>query len=173
MTSNTIDVIAPIVAPLPDPPEGQYFTELQWSTLMAIMDTVIPSIHRASLANDPASQLSVPDGEYSDAVTHMQTTISSPPSNEALEAYLNEKPSDIPAFQISPPKPTIYAREDARKVLAFVLTTRIPPRSNHVNKSAPSSQSHPINIRESILTNWPQLLLLSPSRYREDNVIIR
>ncbi|KAI9645833.1 hypothetical protein NHQ30_005268 [Ciborinia camelliae] len=156
MTSNMVDVIAPIVAPLPDPPGDQYFTDLQWSTLMAIMDTVIPSIHRASITNDPSSQLSVPDDEYNDAVTHMQMTISSPPSNEALEAYLNEKPSDIPEFQdLLLRTLTIYAREDARKVLAFVLTT-LNTRLGSLMLTGYASpiQSHPINIRESILTNW-------------------
>lgn len=151
-----VDIIAPIVAPLPDPPEDQYYTDLQWSTLMAIMDTVVPSIHRASITNDPYSQLSVPDDEYNDAVSHMRTTISSPPSNEALEAYLNEKPSDIPAFQdLLLRTLTIYAREDARKVLGFVLTT-LNTRLGSLMLTGYASplQSHTINIRQSILTNW-------------------
>lgn len=156
MTSNTIDIIAPIVTPLPDPPEGQYFTDLQWSTLMAIMDTVIPSIHKASITNDPSSQLSVPDEQYNDAVTYVRTTISSPPSDEALEAYLNEKPSDIPAFQdILLRTLTTYAREDARKALSFILTT-LNTRLGSLMLTGYASplQSHPVNIRQSILTNW-------------------
>ncbi|THV55113.1 hypothetical protein BGAL_0014g00430 [Botrytis galanthina] len=156
MTSNMVDIIAPIVTPLPDPPGDQYFTDLQWTTLMAIMDTVIPSIHKASVTNDPFSQLSVPDEQYSDAVAHMRTTISSPPSSEALEAYLNEKPSDIPAFQdILLRTLTIYAREDARKVLGFILTT-LNTRLGSLMLTGYASplQSHPISIRESILTNW-------------------
>ncbi|RAL63381.1 hypothetical protein DID88_003805 [Monilinia fructigena] len=156
MTSNLVDAIAPIVAPLPDPPAGEYFTDLQWSTLMAIMDTVIPSIHKASITNDPSNQLSVPDDEYNDAIIHMRTCISSPPSNEALEAYLNEKPSDIPEFQdILLRTLTIYTREDARKVMAFILTT-LNTRLGSLMLTGYTSplQSHPINIRESILTNW-------------------
>ncbi|QSZ30525.1 hypothetical protein DSL72_000079 [Monilinia vaccinii-corymbosi] len=156
MTSNMVDVIAPIVTPLPDPPKGQHFTDLQWSTLMAIMDTVVPSVHKASITNDPLSQLSVPDDEYNDAISRMRTTISSPPSNEALEAYLNEKPSDIPAFQdILLRTLTLYSREDARKVLAFILTT-LNTRLGSLMLTGYASplQSQPINIRESILTDW-------------------
>lgn len=151
-----VDVLAPIVAPLPDPPEGQYFTDIQWSTLMAIMDTVIPSIHKASITSDPSGQLSVPDDEYDNAVAHMRKTVCSPPSNEALDAFLNEKPSDIPEFQdILLRTLSIYAREDARKVLAFVLTT-LNTRLGSLMLTGYASplQSHSINVRESILDSW-------------------
>ncbi|KAA8576967.1 hypothetical protein EYC84_006993 [Monilinia fructicola] len=150
------DVVAPLVAPLPDAPEGEYFTDLQWSTLMAIMDTVVPSVHKASITNDPSSQLSVPDEEYNTAMTQMRKSVASPPSNEAVEAYLNEKPSDIPAFQdILLRTLTVYAREDARKALGFILTTlNTRLGSLMLTGYAAPLQSHPTNIRESILSNW-------------------
>ncbi|PQE03875.1 GMC oxidoreductase protein [Rutstroemia sp. NJR-2017a BBW] len=151
-----VDLVAPIVAPLPDPPEGQYFTDLQWATLMAIMDTVVPSIHRASIASDPATQFSVPDEKYNDAVSRMRNTITSPPDDEALGAYLNEKPSDIPAFQdLLLRTLTVYAREDARKVLGVILSTlNTRLGSLMLTGYAAPIQSHSINIRESILDSW-------------------
>ena len=124
MTARQMELLAPLANPLPDLPPGEPFTEEQWTILMAIMDTIIPSVRRDSTTNDMISQLVVPDVEYDTAVDHLKETVVDPPTSEALDKYLDERPSVNPRFQ-SLLKRSLgqYAPEQARKGLSFVLST--------------------------------------------------
>lgn len=123
VSSNQIGALAPLAVPLPEAPGDQFFTDAQWVTLLAIMDTVIPSVHRESSAANGPSQLAVSDEEYNTAVRDLQENVFDAPQGEALDAYLQEKPSDNPQFHELLKRTLIhYSKDDARKGLAFILS---------------------------------------------------
>lgn len=124
MTTTGVKVVAPLDAPLPDPPAGNYFTEAQWTTLMALMDTVIPSVKRESVASTPKlDEEYIPDTMYNTAVHHLQRNMTNPPVEAQLDQYLAEKPSDAPEFHELVKRTLIqFSREDARKGFSFLLS---------------------------------------------------
>jgi hypothetical protein len=124
MTSTQVDALAPLATPLPDGPTELPFSELQWTTLLAIMDTVIPSIRTEATTNNKTTQLTISDAEYNQTVHHLKQTLINSPDSETLDAYLDEKPSGNPRFQALLQRTlSAFAREDARKGLSFILAT--------------------------------------------------
>jgi hypothetical protein len=123
MNPQQIAQLAPLANPLPDAPAGEPFTSEQWTTLMSIMDTVIPSIRRKAASSDMLSHQSVSDVQYNAIVSDLKATLAYPPDSKSLDAFLDEKPSDNAEFQgLMKRSLLLYAREDARKGLAFILS---------------------------------------------------
>jgi len=126
MSTQQMEILAPLATPLPEPPEGEAFTSDQWLILMSIMDTVIPSIRRESAVSGGLPNLTISDEKYNATVMQLKKAVAGPdaPDAESLEKYLNEKPSDNADFQDLLKRSLVhFAREDARKGLAFILTT--------------------------------------------------
>jgi len=121
-----MEILAPLATPLPEPPAGEAFTSDQWQILMSIMDTIIPSIRRESLASDVLSHLIIPNEQYDATVARLKrATVTGPDSPDGLsvENYLDENASDNPDFQDLLKRTLVhFAREDARKGLAFILS---------------------------------------------------
>lgn len=123
MATAQMAILAPLANPLPSPPSGEAFTPEQWTTLMAIMDTVIPSVRRQSVQANPRTSISIPDVQYSSAIDHIKTSVSEAPSSEELDKYMDERPSENKAFEDVLKRTLIhYARDDVRKGLIFVLS---------------------------------------------------
>jgi 3-methyladenine DNA glycosylase AlkD len=123
MNSDQIEALAPLAAPLPDPPVGEAFTPEQWTILLAIMDAVIPSVRRETDAGDKISQYTITDVEYNKTVDHLKRTVVDTPDSQSLEEYFLERPSENPRFQdLLKRTLVVYSREDVRKGLAFVLS---------------------------------------------------
>jgi hypothetical protein len=116
-------VLAPLAIPLPDAPAGEAFTPGQWTTLMALMDTVIPSIRRGAASGSTVSQYTLADAEYGKTADHLKKTVIGAPEGQALDDYLGEKPSDIPRFEALLKRTLVaFSREDIRKTLLLVLS---------------------------------------------------
>jgi hypothetical protein len=123
MATQQPNILAPLAAPLPDPPAGEAFTSDQWLILMSLMDTVIPSIRRESTVKDDVKQLALPDVQYNANVDRIRATLKTAPDSEILDEYFDEKASDNPEFADLLKRSLIhYAPEDARKGLAFILS---------------------------------------------------
>ncbi len=122
-----MEILAPLATPLPEPPAGDAFTGDQWLVLLSIMDTVIPSIRRESVESHGLSSLTIPDEKYDATVLQLEKTAvagQDAPVGKSLEKYLDEKPSDSSDFQDLLKRSLVhFAREDARKGLAFILST--------------------------------------------------
>ena len=122
-----MEILAPLATPLPEPPAGEAFTSDQWQILMSIMDTIIPSVQRESFASDGLSRVTISDEKYNATMLRLKrATLAGPdvPNGKSLENYLDEKPSDNPDFQDLLKRSLVhFAREDARKGLAFILST--------------------------------------------------
>lgn len=114
---------APLAVALPNPPTGEAFTEGQWSSLLAIMDTVIPSVRRDAVATDKINQHAISDAEYTKTVEHLQANVSQAPGTAALDEYLEERPSDNPRFcELLLTTLVVFTNETARKKLSLVLS---------------------------------------------------
>jgi len=123
VTTPQIELEAPLEVPLPESPSGDHFTPAQWTTLMAIMDAVIPAVHRENTTSYQMSQLTVSNTEFNAAMDHLKATVVEAPPAEELDAYLEERPSENPLFQDLLKRTLIqYSREDARKGLRMVLS---------------------------------------------------
>lgn len=91
---------------------------------MAIMDTVIPSIKRESVATSRSlSEEHIPDTILNTASDHLKRTVTNAPTQVQLDEYLAEKPSDNPEFHELVKRTLIdYSREDSRKGFSFLLS---------------------------------------------------
>jgi hypothetical protein len=124
MATSEVEALAPLATPVPDGPTELPFSELQWSTLLAIMDTVIPSIRRETTTNDKINQLTISDVEYNKTVKHLKKTMANSPDSESLDEYLDEKPSDNQRFQAMLQRTlSTFVRDDTRQGLSLILTT--------------------------------------------------
>lgn len=121
--SSTQPILAPLVSPLPDLPAGEAFTPEQWTMLMAIMDTVIPSVQRGAKSGSTVSQQTISDAEYRQTVEHLKKTVVGEPEGKVFDDYLSEKPSENPRFRALLKRSMVaFSREDIRKNLTFVLS---------------------------------------------------
>lgn len=136
MTSNQMDVLAPLASPLPPPPEGDVLTPSQWTTLMALADTIIPSLEVSS-PSDSTSQLRIEASDYTVAVQKLKEAMPNDVQGDLPRQYLNENASSVPGFRDLVHRTLgSYVREDARKGIALILTTleyvhSPPPSLNH------------------------------------------
>lgn len=77
--------------------------DTQWRTLLAIMDTIIPSIQRESRAprKKSLSVAYISDARYNAAMDNFRknTVLFETSSEQEIEAVLAQKPSDDVAFQ--------------------------------------------------------------------------
>lgn len=75
----------------------------QWRTLMALMDTVVPSIQKESTAPKRKSRsiAYISDSRYQDAVSHLKsnTIVLDNASEGELDKYLSDRPTDDLLFQ--------------------------------------------------------------------------
>ncbi len=122
MTSTQLNIFAPLASPLPPPPEGEILTPSQWTTLLAIADTIVPSIEVSSPLNS-TKHLRIEASEYTVAVEKLKNSISEDVDPAITRTYLQENASSIPEFkQLVHRTLGNYVREDARKGIALILT---------------------------------------------------
>jgi len=122
MTSTQLNLLAPLSTPLPPPPAGEVLAASQWTTLLAIADTIIPSIEVSSTHSKQA--LCIQASEYSSAVEEIKSGVQSETKGDVAQAYLREKASAVVGFR-ELLRRTLgdYLREDARKGIRVVLST--------------------------------------------------
>jgi hypothetical protein len=106
-----------------DAPVTNPFTESQWTTLMAIMDTIIPSI-QSDTSTKQTDHQSIPQEEFEATVDSLKKIVDEKHDRQIFEEYLNNKASDEPKFQST----LMHAfgkliPEANRKGMAFILST--------------------------------------------------
>lgn len=113
--------VSPKAAPLPPMPAEDPLTEAQWKTLLAITDTVIPSIKPMAVANTK-TEVPATDNEYSTAITTLKALSPDPEGDEVAKAYLQENASANPAFRESLRRlVAMYMPQSTRKEILMVL----------------------------------------------------
>ncbi|KAL9102395.1 MAG: hypothetical protein Q9163_002461 [Psora crenata] len=152
MTTTQLNLIAPLESPLPPPREGEVLTDSQWTTLMAIADTIVPSIEAASSSSSEGplpNSLTVPPSEYAGAVEAVKRRLLLQTDPELPARYFQETASSIPAFRALLQRTLRdFLREEARKGIRVILSAL--DTSFHLQ---------PVNIRQQILQGWSQSYL--------------
>ena len=121
MTSQQLNLIAPLASPLPPPPEGEVLTEAQWTTLMAIGDAFIPSIGPSK--STLPSTLTLEATVYSSAISKIESNLPENASRDIAHRYLAESASAIPGVrELLHRMLSDYVRTDARKGISIVLS---------------------------------------------------
>ncbi|OAG03790.1 long chain fatty alcohol oxidase [Paraphaeosphaeria sporulosa] len=147
--------VSPKASTLPPIPAGDPLTPPQWKTLLAIAETIIPTVKPASIARS-RTEIAVTDNEYSAHISKLRGLTPEPNGDEAAKALLDDNPASDPVF-----------REELRRVIALTL-----PQSNKkdlsmilnilntragslvlTGKVTPFSEQ-PIHVRETILQSW-------------------
>jgi hypothetical protein len=123
LIGSTQAALAPLTIPLPHLPEGEPFTADQWTTLLAIMDAVIPSVQRGAESGSSTTQQTISHAEYNTTVEDFKKAVVGTVEDKTLDEYLSEKPSEIPRFRALLKRSMVsFSREDVRKNLALVLS---------------------------------------------------
>lgn len=111
--------MTPLATPVPARPAEEHFTQEQWATLLSIMDAIVPKIVRESASSGLLNEETILDAKYNAAILHLKENVVNAPDGKSLDEYLQERPSDNPAFQDLLMLALVeYSREDARKGLA-------------------------------------------------------
>lgn len=123
MSLQQLDLIAPLATTLPNPPDGEVLTPDQWATLLAVAETVVPSVC-ASKATAGTSELALNESDYNALVRNLQDEVANPPDDQAIAEYLQESATGYTLFRQELHRTlAVYVREDARKRMAFLLNT--------------------------------------------------
>ncbi|KAK6585594.1 hypothetical protein PZA11_002321 [Diplocarpon coronariae] len=142
---------------LPDGPSANPFTDANWTTLLAIMDAVLPSIRRESSPGTASqSRKTITDAEFRGVIAYLGETVVDAPDSKALDEFLDERPSEIPRFrELLTRTLGDYVPEDARKGLGIVLAT-LNTRVGSMLLTGYTTPFHaqPIVVREAILESW-------------------
>ena len=121
MTTTQLNAISPLEAPLPPPRKGEALTDSQWVTLMAIADTLVPSIGVSS--KDSPNTLGLPKSDYASTEETVRSRL--PPTEDANLAtrYLSENPSSVPGFrELLSRFMRDYLHTEAQKGIRIVLS---------------------------------------------------
>ncbi|KAJ6148783.1 hypothetical protein N7497_010765 [Penicillium chrysogenum] len=98
MPTHAVSTYTPRDVPLPPAPSATYFSELQWKTLYALADALVPSIHTAATAKSSNDRV-ISDAEWNSAVSSLSTVISGPDAVNIATQYLHENVSSNPQFR--------------------------------------------------------------------------
>ena len=120
MTSTELKALAPLAIALPPIKDDQVLSDAQWATLMAIADTIIPSLQVSSEAS--LQHLNVPSSEYNASTEIIKKNIPRGQRADLAKFYLNERPSSIPEFKDQLSRLlSNYLRDDAKKGVKTIL----------------------------------------------------
>jgi hypothetical protein len=110
----------PLEAAIPPVPTNEILTDLQWKTLLAVADTVIPSIRVSGDASP--NDISVTDSQFESAVSKLAANIRASNAADVARAYLQENMSSLQQFKDG--LQCLFANdihEEGRKGLCMIL----------------------------------------------------
>lgn len=121
MTSATLTAFTLLDTPLPPAPKGEVLSRSQWVTLLAITDTIIPSIGVSS--NLPNESLAIQASDYTKAVEGIKGRVTTAEEPGLPAQYLRENATSTPGFkELLRRTLGCYVREDARKAIRVILS---------------------------------------------------
>lgn len=115
ITSNHITL-----TPLPPLPENDILGQSQWTTLLALLDTFIPSIVDQDVKVD--GKLRVSSDDYLNTIRSITSNLPKDCPPENVTSYMEEKASDIPVLRDTYRRIlNLYIPGEARRGLALAL----------------------------------------------------
>ncbi|KAF1811709.1 hypothetical protein P152DRAFT_449983 [Eremomyces bilateralis CBS 781.70] len=142
--------------PLPPLPADP-FTKDQWTTLLALGDTIVASLEPASPANAASTTvLPIPQDEYSASVATAKRFAAADADPKNIEAWMREKPSENEELKLQLWRFLgSYTPEDLRKQFKLVLTLLNYRAGTLVlGGYATSFADLPLSSRHAILLSW-------------------
>ncbi|WEW54593.1 hypothetical protein PRK78_000013 [Emydomyces testavorans] len=158
MAVHLCDAVTYIVrdSPIPPAPETHtIFDPLQWATLLAIADTIIPSIRRQKSAIRACHQ-AVADSSYNAAIAQLVGDTRNPDRIALAEQYLDEHAIAVPGFKDALCRTLgLYVPLEARRDLLRLLSIlNYRTVSLALTGSTTPFRLQPVSVRESILQSW-------------------
>lgn len=118
MATSEVSQYTPLDAPLPPLPADEVFSELQWKTFFALIDTAIPSIQSSKSPDNKAP----PAQELEAAYSYLKTSIGGPNATQLATQYLEEKATSVPGLQDALKRTFgVYVHMEGRKGLSLIL----------------------------------------------------
>ena len=107
MAPTTGERLNPLPNPLPPPPAKEIFTAAQWRTLLAVADTVIPSLtFSTSQTRLPSTAVQtvenairLPPEQYDGVAKDLEARLAPDAPATLVHAYLEENASSNPRFR--------------------------------------------------------------------------
>ncbi|OQE20134.1 hypothetical protein PENFLA_c017G06999 [Penicillium flavigenum] len=155
MPTHAVSTYTPRDVPLPPAPSATYFSELQWKTLYALADALVPSIHTAATAKSSNDRV-ISDAEWNSAVSSLSTVISGPDAVNIATQYLHENVSSNPQFRaVAERLLGDYVHDEGRNGFGFILTAlNTRAGSLIITGSTTPIQDQPVEFRETVVRGW-------------------
>ncbi|KAJ5646247.1 hypothetical protein N7490_002619 [Penicillium lividum] len=162
MPTESMTEYVPQAVPIPQAPDTSFWSELQWKTLFAICDAIVPSIRTTPQSlNDKV----VPKIEYDAALDKLTSLISGPDAKQVAVEYLEENVSTNPAFRAIVER-TVghYVHDEGRNGLGLILNA-LNTRAGSLILTGSTTPFHqqPVAFREKVFRGW-DTSRLSPLR---------
>ncbi|KAL4739537.1 putative long chain fatty alcohol oxidase [Aspergillus similis] len=144
----------PLEAAIPPVPTNEVLTDLQWKTLLAVADTVIPSICVSGDASP--NQKSVTESQFESAVSKLAANIRVSNAADVARAYLQENVSSLQRFKDGLQRLIANdVHEEGRKGLCMILDI-LNTRAGALllTGSMIPIQEQSLKARERIFTAW-------------------
>ncbi|KAL1959481.1 hypothetical protein VTO42DRAFT_1926 [Malbranchea cinnamomea] len=149
-------------SPLPPvPPADTVLTDVQWETLLAIADTIIPSIVPKSSPSSSKTHHKLDYEDYDNAKRYLQFGSTSKDAAENAAALLAENATSIPGFKDAFCRIIAYniPPENARGLSLVLSGLNNRAVSLMLTGSATPFQHQPFPVREAILRGWQKSYL--------------
>ncbi|KAJ5998144.1 hypothetical protein N7522_009804 [Penicillium canescens] len=151
----SLESATPREVPLPPVPSNNYFSELQWTTLFALADTVIPSIHNAATTRSSSDKV-ISDAKWNSTVSNLSSLIGGPDATKIATQYLQEDVSSNPVFRSIVVRILgNYVHDEGRNGFGLImnaLNTRAG--SLILTGSTTPIQDQPVEFREKVFRGW-------------------
>ncbi|KAI9043945.1 putative long chain fatty alcohol oxidase [Aspergillus affinis] len=153
MTDQAIPY-TPLEVSLPPVSSKEIFSELQWTTLLSIADTVIPSI-RGPTASSASAKI-IPQSRLNATIETLARSIHDPDASTLAMQYLEENASSNVQFRDTLQRLFAdYVNEQGRNGLSFILNTLNSKAGSLIlTGSTTLFQEQPFEIRDKIFRGW-------------------
>jgi hypothetical protein len=155
MPTLGVSSYTPQDVPLPPAPSASFFSELQWKTLFALADAIVPSIRPAAISKSSDDKV-IPDAEYNTALESLTKLISGPDASSIAAQYLQENVSSNPLFRSIVERILgNHVHEEGRNGFGLImnaLNTRAG--SLILTGSTTLIQDQPVEFREKVFRGW-------------------
>ncbi|EEH09589.1 long chain fatty acid oxidase [Histoplasma capsulatum G186AR] len=158
LTSTTVEILE---SPLPPAPAAStVLTPLQWKTLLALADTVIPSIRPRSAAVCPGA-CTISDAEFALATHTLQSVQNDFAHSDIAVQFLAENASSVPEFKESMCRVLgQQIPDEARRGISVILNAlNSRPVALALTGYAAPIQCQPYPVREAIFRGWATSVL--------------
>lgn len=120
--ASTSTPTTPVPVELPALGSDAYFDEVQWQVLLALIDTVVPSIVVDSAAEDKRHHLQISQKQLQESYENTRRFIIYPPAFAKFEEYLKARPLENKRFLLQVRRTMTNLPPHLRRQLGGILS---------------------------------------------------